>query len=184
MSFVTPFNIFVGRLTMQGIITVPLINELSDGEGDFIDDTVAIASWSVATFALWYPVVKSAAVGAAVVSIAETTAVVVGSAVTAVAPVTAGYAIGAVTGTVIANEIWGEEGAQVAMGFYSGGLLPGTEAPDLSDYQYILKPTAPGGPESLYDIGKKTFDGLKSTGKALWLKSRPRKRRRFNIFNR
>ena len=184
MSFINPFNIFVGRMTMQGIITVPLINELSDGEGDFINDTVAIAAWSISTFAIWYPVVKSAAVGAAVVTTVEATATVVGAAVTTVAPVTVGYAIGAVAGTVIANEIWGEEGAQVAMGFYSGGLLPGTEAPDLSDYQYILKPTAPGGPDSLYDIGKKTFDGLKSTGKALWLKSRPRRRTRFNLFNR
>ena len=68
------------------------------------------------------------------------------------APVAAGAAIGATIGTAVSQVIWGDEGAQTALGFYSMGTLPGTEAPDLSNFQYIFKPTAPGGPQSLYDI--------------------------------
>lgn len=162
MTFITPFNIFVGRMTMQGIVTTPLISELTDGEGDWINDTLAIASWTVATAAIWKPVIVMAAKGGLIVAGVEAAATATNAVITATAPVAAGYAIGAVTGTVIANEIWGEEGAQVAMGFYSGGLLPGTEAPTFSDYQYIVKPTKPGGPNSLYDMGKSAAIGFKN----------------------
>jgi hypothetical protein len=68
-------------------------------------------------------------------------------------------------GTAVSASIWGDEGAQTALGFYSGGLLPGTEAPDLTDYQYIFKPTAPGGPVSLYDVAKKGFDNTVLLGR-------------------
>jgi hypothetical protein len=171
MKFVTPFNVWVGRMTMQGIITAPLINELSDGEGDIINDVIAISSWTVGTAAIWSPVITMAAKGGVVVATVEAIASGAGAIVTAVAPAAAGAAIGAVAGTVIANEIWGPEGAQVAMGFYSGGLLPGTEAPDLTDFEYIFKPTAPGGPKSLYDIGKTAATGLQNAANVLISKS-------------
>ena len=189
-----PNIIWRGRLILQGMIltdyTMDMVEEFqeyqeSDKDPSDAAELIASSAWhtgmmGLQTMLVWLPLAKPYAVGWTATKLAPTVQVVAAGA----AAVTTGYAIGAVTGTVIANEIWGEEGAQVAMGFYSGGLLPGTEAPDLSDYQYILKPTAPGGPDSLYDIGKQTFDGLKSTGKALWLKSRPRRRRRFNPFNR
>lgn len=73
-------------------------------------------------------------------------------ATTIVAPIALGYAAGAVVGTAISQVLFGDEGAQTAMGFYSGGTLPGTEAPKLSNYKYIFMPSKEGGPRSLYDI--------------------------------
>lgn len=73
-------------------------------------------------------------------------------AATAIAPIALGYAAGAVVGTAVSQVLFGDEGATHAMGFYSGGTLPGTEAPDLSNYKYIVMPTEEGGPRSLYDI--------------------------------
>jgi hypothetical protein len=174
LGFVNPFNIFVGRLTMQGIVTAPLINELTDGEGDWINDTVAIASWTIATAAIWKPVVTVAAKGGLVVHAVTTIGSAVGTATVVAAPFVAGAAIGAVVGTAVADEIWGPEGAQVALGFYSGGLLPETEAPNLTDFQYIIKPTAPGGPDSLYDIGKSASIGFKNAVSVVINKRRKR----------
>jgi len=173
-----PVHVLRGRLIMQGIITAPMIAELTDDEGDYLMDALAIAGWSVGTFSLWFPVVKAGLVGWGATAAVEATAPIAAAAVTAAAPIAAGYLVGATVGTVISNEIWGEEGAQTALGFYSGGLLPGTEAPDLSDFQYIFKPTAPGGPVSLYDIGKK---GVEGTG--LLIRKYLRKRGRRFYFN-
>lgn len=39
------------------------------------------------------------------------------------ASIVAGYGIGAVVGTAISGAIWGKPGAQLALGFYSGGIL-------------------------------------------------------------
>ena len=153
-----PVYVLRGRLVMQGIITTHLIAELSDDEDDYFMDALAMGSFAIGTFSIWYPVVKAAAVGWTATVAVEGTAAAAGAVVTAAAPFTAGYLIGATAGTMIANEVWGEEGAQTALGFYSGGLLPGTEAPDLTDYQYIFKPTEPGGPESLYDIAEKGIE--------------------------
>ena len=141
--------------------------ELTDGDNDYINDMIAIGAWAGATGALWIPEIVPYMVGrgihhgsAAGWSALRAGAPYAGSAVTAIAPATAGAMIGAVVGTAISREIWGEEGAQTALGFYSGGLLPGTEAPELSKYQYIFKPTAPGGPVSAYDVAE---TGVKNT---------------------
>ena len=156
-----------GRIAMWGLASANMYIELSDGDDDYVNDVIAIAAWAGATGALWIPEIVPWLVGrgvhagsGAALSAIRGIAPYAGAAVTAAAPITAGYAIGAVAGTAIANRVWGEEGAQTAMGFYSAGLLPGTEAPDLTDYQYIFKPTAPGGPVSLYDVAEK---GIKTT---------------------
>jgi hypothetical protein len=167
---------------MWGYASANMYRELTDGDDDYLKDVFAISLWAGATGALWMPEVGSYIVGRSVSGIgvgmragARLAAPYAGAAVTAAAPVVVGYAIGAVVGTAIANEVWGEEGAQTAMGFYSGGLLPGTEAPDLTDYQYIFKPTAPGGPVSLYDVAEAGVKTTLTTGHKLW-KKRPRLR--------
>jgi len=151
-----------GRWAIWGAVTYSTYRELTDGDDDYINDLVAVGGWGLATGALMVPELLPRMVGYGVTHSASALRWVgarlappVAAAVsTVVAPVAAGYMIGATVGTVVANEVWGEEGAETALGFYSGGLLPGTEAPDLTDFQYIFKPTAPGGPVSLYDIGE------------------------------
>jgi len=153
--------------------------ELTDDEGDYLNDALSIAGWGMATGALLVPEIASTVLGWGLTraaqgsqwmlgSTARALAPVAGTIVTAAAPITAGYVIGATVGTVIAEEVWGEEGAQTALGFYSAGLLPGTEAPDLTDYQYIFKPTAPGGPSSLYDVGKQAVQTSVVLVSRLW----------------
>ena len=182
-----PTLIWRGRLILQGMVltdyTVDMYEEYDEYKESDKDSLaggklIAGSAWHTGmmgfqTMLIWIPLAKPLAVGWSATRLAKL-AVVPAVAATAV---TSGYALGAVAGTVIANEIWGEEGAQVALGFYSGGLLPGTEAPDLSDYQYIFKPTEPGGPSSLYDIGKSAAAGLKSAVNVL-LQKFPRRTRR------
>lgn len=168
-----PIYVIRGRLVMQGVLATHLYFELTDDDDDYLMDALAVGSFAIGTFTLWQPVLKAGLVGWAATAAAETTAVAAGSVITAAAPVAAGAAIGAVVGTGVSAAIWGEEGAQTAMGFYSYGMLPGTEKPTLSDYQYIFKPTAPGGPVSAYDIGKKGIDTTVITIRKLWSK-RPR----------
>ena len=160
-----PLDILVGRMTLQGIATAELVYDLNQNEGDTLSDAFDVGWYVAETMMIWNPYLKPGFIGAAVRTTAGSTVVS-----TVLAPVAAGYLIGATAGTVIANEIWGEEGAQTALGFYSGGLLPGTEAPDLTDYQYIFKPTAPGGPVSLYDLVKKGADITVLTIRKLWNK--------------
>lgn len=151
-----------GRWALWTAASANMYLELTDDEGDYLNDAISIAGWGMATGALLVPELLPRIVGFGVTHgwkgarfVGATVAPYVGAAVSnVIAPIATGYAIGAVVGTVVAEEIWGEEGAQTAMGFYSGGLLPGTESPDLSDYQYIFKPTAPGGPVSLYDVAE------------------------------
>jgi len=152
-------------MVMQGVLTTHLMLELTDEEDDYLMDALAIGSFAIGTFTLWQPLLKAYAVGWAATGAVSATGTAIGGAVTAAAPVAAGAAIGAAVGTGVAYAVWGEEGAQTALGFYSGGLLPGTEAPDLTDYQYIFKPTAPGGPTSLYDIAKTGKDMTILTGR-------------------
>lgn len=153
-------NILLGRLTIQAYMTVGLIGQLTDDdEDDFLSDAAAISGYGVSTAILWAPTLKPALVGAGtragarigVAAGARIGAVAARSASLA-APVVLGYAAGALIGTAISKALFGDEGAKTAMGFYSGGTLPGTEAPDLSKFQYIFKPTEPGGPRSLYDV--------------------------------
>jgi hypothetical protein len=153
-----PVLVLRGRMVMQGVLATHLYLELTDEDDDYLMDALAVGSFAIGTFTLWAPVAKAFGIGWLATEAVTVTGTVGASIVTAAAPIAAGYVIGATVGTVIANEIWGEEGAQTALGFYSGGLLPGTEAPDLTDYQYIFQPTAPGGPTSLYDVGKTALD--------------------------
>lgn len=150
-----PLYVMRGRMIMQGVITTHLYYELTDDEDDYLMDALAVGSFAIGTFTLWAPVAKAFAVGWTATVAAEAVAPIAASAVTAAAPFAVAYVIGATVGTTVAAAIWGEEGAQTALGFYSLGTLPGTEAPTLSTYKYIFKPTAPGGPVSLYDLGKK-----------------------------
>jgi len=112
----SPGNILLGRLALQGVIIHDLHSELTDGTMDPHEDAWAIGKAVASSFFIWQPVAKAGVVGAAV----STSAAAAGAVVTAVAPVTLGYAIGATAGTVVANEIWGPEGASDAIDFYSG----------------------------------------------------------------
>jgi hypothetical protein len=170
-----------GRWVLWGAASAHMYHELTDDEGDYINDALAIGGWVVATGTLIVPEGFATIVGwgasnawRAAGWTGRAVAPYVGAAVsTVVAPVATGYVIGATAGTVIANEIWGEEGAQVALGAYTFGMAPGTEAADLSDLQYIFKPTAPGGPVSLYDIAETGVTVTASTVRRIW-NSRPR----------
>jgi len=124
--------------------------ELTDDEEDYINDLLAVGAFGGATGALIIPEIVPYLIGTTM----HTTAPYFGRAAMAGMPFVLGYMIGAYTGTKVAGDIWGEEGERVALGFYSGGMLPGTEKPDLTDFQYIFKPTKPGGPTSLYDIAE------------------------------
>ena len=141
------------------------ISKDTDDPGSDAIDTIWFAAESAM---IWNPLLKPAAIGTGLRLAAGSTLVS-----TVLAPLAAGYAIGATVGTAVSGAIWGKEGAQVAMGFYSGGLLPGTEAPNLTDYQYIFKPTAPGGPTSLYDVAKTGYDVTVLTVRNI-LANRPR----------
>jgi hypothetical protein len=153
-----------GRLVLQGYVALELYGDIQDYQkSDKGMKDTAVISWEIgkaglASAVIWYPAAVAGAKASGVGWVATRAALAMGSAVTIAAPFTAGYVIGATAGTAIANEVWGEEGAQTALGFYSGGLLPGTETPDVTDYQYIFKPTKPGGPVSLYDVAKKGYE--------------------------
>ena len=169
-----------GRWALWGAASANMYLELTDDEGDYLNDALAIGAWGMATGALLVPEIGSSLIGWGLTRGAQGGAWAAGilgrgawGATTVVAPVAAGAAIGAVVGTGVSYAIWGEEGAETALGFYSGGLLPGTEAPDLTDYQYIFKPTAPGGPVSAYDVGKKGIENTILLVRKLWRK-RPR----------
>lgn len=157
-------NYLVGRLVLQGAVFVDIYGDTKDyAKSDRGVLATSKYGWeltkaSAASLAIWYPGVIDRGIATGIGWSAIRAGHLTWAATTVVAPITAGYVIGATVGTAVAQEIWGEEGAQTALGFYSGGLLPGTEAPDLTDYQYIFKPTAPGGPVSLYDLGKKAVD--------------------------
>ena len=153
-----PIYVLRGRMIMQGVLATHLYMELTDDEDDYLMDALAVGSFAIGTFTLWAPVLKAGAVGWTATVAVEAAAPIAGAAVTTVAPLAVAYVIGATVGTAGSAAIWGEEGAQTALGFYSVGLLPGTEAPDVTKYQYIFKPTAPGGPVRLYDVGKKGVD--------------------------
>jgi len=168
-----------GRLMAWTAASVAMVHELRDGDDDYLNDAFAVGAFLGATVTLVVPEAVASMVGwsgtkvwHAIRAGAVWGAPYAGFAITAVAPFAVGYLFGAVVGTKIAGQIWGKEGEQVALGFYSGGLLPGTEAPSLSNYKYILKPTAPGGPVSLYDVAEA---GIKGTlrGVSQWRKNYP-----------
>ena len=144
-------NLLLGRIALQTYITYPLVRELTDKEGDYLNDAQAIGQYTVGTILIWTPKWKPIAVGAGV----RWSAGVAGTALTAAAPIMAGYAIGATVGTAVSSKLFGDEGAQVALGFYSMGLLPGTDAPTLATYGNLLKPseTSTPGPVDLATAG-------------------------------
>ena len=168
-----------GRLMAWTAASVAMVHELRDGDDDYLNDAFAVGAFLGATVTLVVPEAVASFVGWSGTKAwhvlragAVWGAPIAGTAITAVAPFAVGYMIGAVVGTKIAGQVWGKEGEQVALGFYSGGILPGTEAPTLSNYKYIFKPTAPGGPVSLYDVAE---TGLKGTLRAFdkYLMNRP-----------
>lgn len=129
-----PVMVFRGRLVMQGILTAGYVTSFDragdkylDSDRDAIDAGRLISSvgfstliYGAGTIGIWAPAIKAGVVGTVATTAVTTTATVAGAAVTAVAPIAAGYAIGATTGTIIANEVWGEEGAEHALDFYTG----------------------------------------------------------------
>jgi len=164
-----------GRMLAWTAATATMVHELRDGDDDYLNDAFAIGAFLGASVTLVVPEGVASFLGWSgtkawngIRAAAIWGAPYVGSAITAVSPFAVGYMIGAVAGTAIAGKIWGKEGEQVALGFYSGGLLPGTDAPTLSNYKYILKPTAPGGPVSLYDIAETGFKTSILLGRKLW----------------
>jgi len=151
----TPIEYAVrGRWILWGAASVHMYRELTDDEGDYLADALAIAGWGFATGALIVPQLLETIIGWSATRATQAALPIIGRAGMFLSPFAAGYLIGATVGTVVAKQVWGDEGAQTALGFYSGGLLPGTDAPNLSDYQYIFKPSEPGGPMSLYDLGE------------------------------
>jgi len=136
-----PVMIFRGRLVMQGALTATYVSNFDSqadkylaSEKDEWDVMVFLGGVSISTtiygagtIGIWQPAVKAAVVGSLATTVVNSGLAVIGSAataggavVTAAAPVAAGYAIGATAGTVIANEVWGEEGAADAIDFYTG----------------------------------------------------------------
>ena len=123
-------------------------------------------------YALAFLLVKPYAVGKAGTVLATRGATAAGAAITATAPISAGVAIGAVVGTAVSQELFGDEGAQTALGFYSLGLLPGTEAPELSTYGNLLRPseTEVKGPVEYVNTAIRTGKTIVNT----WWNRRPR----------
>lgn len=155
-------NILVGRIALQSAATARFIWNINQDTNDPFSDAVDFIWFAGESALIWNPILKPAAIGTALRMSAGSTLVS-----TVLAPVAAGVAIGATAGTAISGAIWGEEGAQTALGFYSAGTLPGTEPPTLTDYQYIFRPTAPGGPVSAYDVAEA---GVRGTARGLgWL---------------
>ena len=149
-------------MALQTAATAKFIWNVRKDTDDPVSDTIDFIWFAAESALIWNPLLKPAAIGTGLRMSLSSTLVS-----TVIAPVAAGYMLGATAGTAVAGTIWGEEGAQTALGFYSGGTLPGTEAPNLTDYQYIFKPTAPGGPVSLYDVAEA---GARGTARGLgWL---------------
>jgi membrane-associated protease RseP (regulator of RpoE activity) len=129
-----PVMIFRGRLVMQGILSAGYITSFDrsadkylDSDKDPIDTAIVFGEvfgstvlFGAGTIGVWAPAVKAGVVGSIATTAITATGKVAGAAVTAAAPIAAGYAIGAVAGTAIANEVWGEEGAADAIDFYTG----------------------------------------------------------------
>jgi len=129
-----PVMIFRGRLVMQGVLLGGYLassdrsaDKYRDSDKDPIDTMIVISEvfgasiiMGAGTIGIWAPAAKAAVVGNIATVAVTATANVTGAAVTAIAPVATGYAIGAVAGTVIANEVWGEDGAADAIDFYTG----------------------------------------------------------------
>lgn len=156
-----------GRIVAQTVITTNYVYQVGkdvqqykQSDRDVWDTGTLIgsvalqtAALGVGTVATWYPAKKAAAVGWLATKSLRGAGALAGRAVMAVAPITAGYMIGATVGTGISYAIFGDDGAQTALGFYSMGILPGTEAPKLSTYSNLLRPseTSTPGPVDLFN---------------------------------
>ena len=138
-------NILLGKITLQGMATANLWWDLNEEQGDTVSDLVDIGQFVGETALIWYPVVKPLTVGAVVRAGGSAATTVAGSTVvsTVVAPVALGAAIGAVAGTAISQEVWGEEGAQDAIDFYTGQA-------DYGAYFDVV-----GNVETIYELGIK-----------------------------
>lgn len=153
-------NLMLGRVVTQIYLTYPLYNELTDKEGDYLTDAIAITTYAYVTALNWAPIMKPTLIGAGVkasgriaLSAGASALQFTGRAVTVAAPFTAGYVIGATAGTAISGALFGEEGARTALGFYSGGMLPNTEAPTISTYGNLLKPSETSVPGPVELVG-------------------------------
>ena len=134
MSVVNPVMIFRGRMVMQGVLTAGYATSFNRAGDEYLSsdknpyDAGRFIShvfgstlvFGAGTIGIWAPTVKAGVVGSIATTVVVRSLAVTGAAVTAVAPLAAGYAIGATAGTVIANEVWGEQGASDALDFYTG----------------------------------------------------------------
>jgi len=75
---------------------------------------------------LLWPAVRPLGVGV----LRSAAAIVSSQTVIYTAGISAGYVIGAIIGTKVAEEVWGEKGKQEAIGFYTGGKAPGSTPPN------------------------------------------------------
>lgn len=175
-------DLMLGRLVMVGFVIDDYYGDVREYQES--DKTAAdkaelgyeTVKTGVALFAIAYPILKTQMLGAGVRVTGSWVLARAGAIISIAAPITAGYMIGAVAGTAISQAVFGDEGAQTAMGFYSGGLLPGTEAPTLATYGNLLRPseTDVAGPVEIYQDVKETISALLSP---VWTRVRPRRSR-------
>jgi hypothetical protein len=140
-------DLYLGRLILMGFIIDDYygdVREYQKSDKDVVDKTKFLyetGKTTIATITVMAPLWKTTMIGAGARIGAGWAAAKASAIATAAAPITAGYVIGATVGTVISEQLFGDEGAQTALGFYSLGLLPGTEAPTLSTYGNLLRPS-------------------------------------------
>jgi len=170
-----------GRIAAQTVITTNYIYQVNKDVQDYkasdkstwdtgtLIGSVALqtAALGVGTVATWYPAKKAFAVGWLATKSLSGVGAVAGRAAMVVAPITAGYMIGAVIGTGISYAIFGDDGAQVALGFYSLGMLPGTEAPTLDTYSNLLRPSETSTPGPV-DLVNRVIQGGLIIGRKWW----------------
>ena len=144
-------DLYLGRLVLMGFIIDDYYGDIREyqksdrGTDDKLELAYETGKTAIATVTVLAPLWKTTVIGAGVRigagwALARAGALVATTA-TILAPITAGYMLGATVGTAVSQQLFGDEGAETALGFYSLGLLPGTEAPTLATYGNLLRPS-------------------------------------------
>jgi len=140
-------DLMLGRLILMGFIVDEYYGDIREYQSSdkTLDDKIELAyetsKATIATVTVWAPLWKTTLIGTGGRVFGTWALAKAGAIATVAAPITAGYMIGAAVGTAISQQLFGDEGAQTALGFYSLGLLPGTEAPTLDTYGNLLRPS-------------------------------------------
>lgn len=170
-----------GRIAAQTIITTNYIYQVNKDVQDYkagdkstwdtgtLIGSVALqtAALGVGTVATWYPAKKAFAVGWLATKSMRGLTLWSFQVARVVTPVTVGYLLGAAIGTGISYAVFGDDGAQTALGFYSGGMLPGTEAPTLETYSNLLRPSETSTPGPV-DLVNQVVQGGLIIGRKWW----------------